>query len=63
MSAEDELRELTQTLRGISNRQVEFIDRIRQIEERGEALMDRMLKCERQLAALERSPSRSSHPS
>jgi hypothetical protein len=51
-----------QSLKTVSNKQVELFDRLRQAEERIDAIMERLRKCEGRTEALEsamkRNPSR-----
>ena len=62
MEPEPESEQPTQSLKTVSNKQVELFDRLRQAEERIDALTERLRKCEDRTGALEsamkRKPSR-----
>ena len=53
-----ELEDFVQKTRTVSNKQVELFDRLRQAEERLDAVMERVRKCEDRTGTLEREFAR-----
>jgi hypothetical protein len=49
-----EVELLAQSLRALANKQVEFLDRLRLVEERLDAFMERVRQCEERIGAAEK---------
>jgi hypothetical protein len=55
MTTREQLEELIQNLRTVSNKQVELFDRLRHVEERVDAFLERVRKCEDRTLNLEKT--------
>ena len=54
---ETQLHQTVHDFKALSNRQVELFDRLQHLEERFDALLDRVRKCEDRMTALGRKPT------